>query len=209
MKILSGVYQPDEGTIYLNGQPVVFRDPVEAQRAGISIIYQELNLMPHLTVAQNIFIGREPLKRGGFIDDKKMSEDAATILSQLRVDIDPDIPVHMLPLSKRQMVEIAKALSHQAEVFIMDEPTSALTESEIEELFKVIRRLRDRGVGIIYISHRLEELKHVADRVTVLRDGRYVSTDEYQSVTTDQIVRKMVGRSLRRNFTENSLCLYG
>ena len=100
-----------------------------------------------------------------------MSEDAATILSQLRVDIDPDIPVHMLPLSKRQMVEIAKALSHQAEVFIMDEPTSALTESEIEELFKVIRRLRDRGVGIIYISHRLEELKHVADRVTVLRMG--------------------------------------
>ncbi len=200
MKILSGVYQPDEGAIYLKGQPVVFHNPIEAQRAGISIIYQELNLMPHLTVAQNIFIGREPLKKGGSIDDKKMSEDAAAILSQLHVDIDPDVPVYMLPLSKRQMVEIAKALSYQAEVFIMDEPTSSLTESEIEELFKVIHRLRDRGVGIIYISHRLEELKYIADRVTVLRDGRYVSTDEYQSVTIDEIVRKMVGRPLEEKF---------
>ncbi|MBP8933856.1 MAG: sugar ABC transporter ATP-binding protein [Candidatus Atribacteria bacterium] len=200
MKILSGVYQPDEGTIYLKGQPIVFHNPIEAQRAGISIIYQELNLMPHLTVAQNIFIGREPLKKGGRIDDKKMSEDAAAILSQLHVDIDTNIPVHLLPLSKRQMVEIAKALSYQAEVFIMDEPTSALTEAEIEELFKVIHRLRNRGVGIIYISHRLEELKDVADRVTVLRDGRYVSTDEYRSVTIDQIVSNMVGRSLEEKF---------
>jgi len=110
MKILSGVYQPDEGAIYLKGQPVVFHNPIEAQRAGISIIYQELNLMPHLTVAQNIFIGREPLKKGGSIDDKKMSEDAAAILSQLHVDIDPDVTVYMLPISKRKMVEIAKAI---------------------------------------------------------------------------------------------------
>lgn len=200
MKVLSGVYQPDKGIIYLKGQPIIFHNPIESQRAGISIIYQELNLMPHLTVAQNIFIGREPLKRGGHIDDKKMKEDAAVILNQLHVDIDPSVPVYMLPISKRQMVEIAKALSYQAEVFIMDEPTSALTESEIEELFKVIHRLRDRGVGIIYISHRLEELKHVADRITVLRDGHHVSTDEYRSITIDQIVRKMVGRSLEEKF---------
>lgn len=199
MKILSGAYQPDEGVIYYKGKPVVLRNPHEAQKLGISIVYQELNLMPHLTVAQNIFIGREPL-RFGYIDDRKMYRDAKEILTRLHVDVDPSLPVYLLPLSKRQMIEIAKALSFRSEVLIMDEPTSALTESEVEELFKVIRRLRDQGVGIIYISHRLEELKHIADRVTVLRDGKHVGTYNYSEITLEELVSKMVGRTMENKF---------
>ncbi|NSW75647.1 MAG: sugar ABC transporter ATP-binding protein [Candidatus Atribacteria bacterium] len=200
MKILSGVYQPDEGTIFYKEKPVAFHNPHEAQQAGISIIYQELNLMPHLTVAQNIFIGREPLRFGGYIDDQKMNRDTKEILAQLHVDIDPTTPVYALPLSKRQMVEIAKALSLNADVLIMDEPTSALTESEVEELFKVIHRLRSQGTGIIYISHRLEELKHIVDRVTILRDGKYVGTYNYNEITLEELVSKMVGRTLEHKF---------
>lgn len=199
MKILSGVYQPDEGVIHYKGRPIVLRNPHEAQKLGISIVYQEPNLMPHLTVAQNIFIGREPL-RFGYIDDRKMYRDAKEILARLHVDVDPSLPVYLLPLSKRQMIEIAKALSFQSEVLIMDEPTSALTESEVEELFKVIRHLRDQGVGIIYISHRLEELKHIADRVTVLRDGKYVGTYNYSEITLEELVSKMVGRTMENKF---------
>ncbi|MEN3183530.1 MAG: sugar ABC transporter ATP-binding protein [Atribacterota bacterium] len=199
MKILSGAYQPDEGVIYYKGKPVVLRNPHEAQKLGISIVYQELNLMPHLTVAQNIFIGREPL-RFGYIDDRKMCRDAKEILARLHVDVDPSLPVYLLPLSKRQMIEIAKALSFQSEVLIMDEPTSALTESEVEELFKVIRHLRDQGVGIIYISHRLEELRHIADRVTVLRDGKHVGTYNYSEITLEELVSKMVGRTMENKF---------
>jgi len=200
MKILSGVYRPDEGTLYYKGKPVVFHNAQEAQRAGISIIYQELNLMPHLTVAQNIFIGREPLRFGGYIDDRQMNRQARELLARLHVDIDPTTPVYALPLSKRQMVEIAKALSFRSEVLIMDEPTSALTESEIDELFKVIHQLKQQGVGIIYISHRLEELKHIADRVTVLRDGKYIGTYNYGDVTLEYLVSKMVGRTLEHKF---------
>jgi ribose transport system ATP-binding protein len=200
MKILSGVYRPDEGTLYYKGKPVVFHNAQEAQRAGISIIYQELNLMPHLTVAQNIFIGREPLRFGGYIDDRQMNRQARELLARLHVDIDPTTPVYVLPLSKRQMVEIAKALSFRSEVLIMDEPTSALTESEIDELFKVIHQLKQQGVGIIYISHRLEELKHIADRVTVLRDGKYIGTYNYSDITLEELVSKMVGRTLEHKF---------
>jgi ribose transport system ATP-binding protein len=200
MKILSGVYRPDDGTIRYRGAPVTFRDATEAQRAGISIIYQELNLIPHLSVAQNIFVGREPIKWGVVLDEARMNRDAGEILARLHVSIDPAAITKTLPLSKQQMVEVAKALSYDSEILIMDEPTSALSEAEIDELFKVIHGLRARGVGIIYISHRLEELKHIVDRITVFRDGQHISTDPYASITLDEVVNRMVGRSLGQQY---------
>lgn len=200
MKILSGVYQADSGTIRYKGQAVVFRDVLEAQQAGIGIIHQELNLIPHLTVAANIFIGREPRTRFGTLDEKKMNADTIALLGRLHVHIDPRITVNKLPVSKQQMVEIAKALSIDTEVLIMDEPTSALTESEIDELFAVIHKLRDRGHAIIYISHRLEELKHIVDRITILRDGHSISTNDYSAISMGEIVNHMVGRKLENLF---------
>jgi ribose transport system ATP-binding protein len=200
MKILSGVHRPDDGTITFKGKEVHFQNAREASEAGIGIIYQELNLVPHLTVAQNIYIGREPRTRLGYIDDKKMNGDAANILQMLNLDIDPATRLNNLSISKQQMVEIAKALSKDSEVLIMDEPTSALTESEIDELFKVIHNLRDKGVGIIYISHRLDELKHIVDRITIFRDGHYIGTSDYASITMEEIINKMVGRKLDNIF---------
>jgi ribose transport system ATP-binding protein len=204
MKILSGVYRPDEGTIFYRGKPVTFRDATEAQHAGISIIYQELNLIPHLSVAQNIFIGREPMRWGFVLDEGKMNRDATELLAKLHITIDPTVILKSLPLSKQQMVEVAKALSYDSDILIMDEPTSALSEAEIDELFKVIHTLRGQGVGIIYISHRLEELKHIVDRVTVFRDGQHISTDPYASITLDEVVNRMVGRSLEHKFPARS-----
>jgi ribose transport system ATP-binding protein len=200
MKILSGVYRPDSGTILFKGRPAHFQNAREAAAAGIGIIYQELNLIPHLTVAQNIFIGREPRTRLGYIDDRKMVVDAAGILARLNLNLDPTVRLNQLPVSKQQMVEIAKALSRDSEVLIMDEPTSALTETEIDELFKLIHGLRERGVGIIYISHRLDELKHIVDRITIFRDGHYVGTSDYAAITMDEIVARMVGRKLENLF---------
>jgi len=200
MKILSGVYQADEGTIRYKGKVVSFNDVTQASKAGIGIIYQELNLIPHLSVAANIFIGREPLTRLGMLDDKKMNADATATLDRLNIHLDPTIILNQLPVSKQQMVEIAKAISTESEVLIMDEPTSALTESEIDELFAVIHTLRDRGVAIVYISHRLEELKHIVDRITIFRDGHSISTDEYATIGIDEIVNRMVGRKLENKF---------
>jgi ribose transport system ATP-binding protein len=200
MKILSGVYQADEGVIRFKGREVRFHDSTQARDAGIGITYQELNLIPHLSVAANIFIGREPLTRLRALNEKKMNEEAVAILGRLNLRIDPTITLNRLPISKQQMVEIAKSLSFDSEVLIIDEPTSALTESEIDELFTVIHMLRDRGVAIIYISHRLEELKHIVDRISIFRDGRYVSTDVYTSITMDTIVNRMVGRTLEQKF---------
>ncbi len=200
MKILSGVHQPDEGVIRFKGREVRFHDSTQARDAGIGIIYQELNLIPHLSVAANIFIGREPLTRLSTLNEKKMNEEAVAVLGRLNLRIDPTITLNRLPIAKQQMVEIAKSLSFDSEVLIMDEPTSALTESEIDELFTVIHTLRDRGVAIIYISHRLEELKHIVDRISIFRDGRSVSTDAYASITMDTIVNRMVGRTLEQKF---------
>src|SRR5512138_215230 len=200
MKILSGVYQADQGTIRYKGKVVTFHNVNEAHDAGIGIIYQELNLIPHLSVAANIFIGREPLTQFGTLNEKKMNADAVAILGRLNIHLDPTIILNKLPVSKQQMVEIAKALSLNSEVLIMDEPTSALTESEIDELFAVIHTLRDRGVAIIYISHRLDELKHIVDRISIFRDGHSVSTDDYASVSMDEIVNRMVGRKLENKF---------
>ncbi|MDR3211279.1 MAG: sugar ABC transporter ATP-binding protein [Planctomycetota bacterium] len=202
MKILSGVYQPDRGRITFKGNPITFSSALDSQKAGISIIYQELNLIPHLSVAQNIFLGKEPLKWGFHINDKKMNAAAEKILGGLNTHLDPRSLIKNLAVSKQQMVEVAKALSNNSEVLIMDEPTSALTGAEIEELFRVIRTLRSQKVGIIYISHRLEELKSIADRVTILRDGQYISTDNYADLNMGEIVKRMVGREMKNKFPE-------
>jgi ribose transport system ATP-binding protein len=200
MRILCGDYQADEGVITYKGKQVRFQDSTQARDAGIAIIYQELNLIPHLSVAANIFIGREPLTRLGTLNEKKMNVDAVAILERLNLHIDPTVTLNRLPISKQQMVEIAKSLSFESEVLIMDEPTSALTESEIDELFNVIHTLRDRGVAIIYISHRLEELKHIVDRISIFRDGHHVSTDQYNAISIEEIVSRMVGRKLENKF---------
>lgn len=193
MKVLTGIYTKDEGTITYEGREVEFSNPREAQDAGIVIVHQELNMMGHLTVAQNIFIGRE-IMNGKLIDDKKMNEEAKKLFDQLGIDIDPKETMSRLTVGKQQMCEIAKAISHEAKVIIFDEPSAALTEAEIEELFKIIRDLRDKQMGIVYISHRMDEIKVITDRVTVMRDGGYVGTLITKDSTKDDIINMMVGR---------------
>ena len=194
MKVLTGITTKDRGTIKLSGKEINPSGPKDSQDLGIGIIHQELNLMEHLTVAQNIFIGKEPVK-GFLLDNKEENESAYAMLKALNVDIDPTIPVKELTVAKQQMLEIAKALSYDSQLLVMDEPTAALTESEIQELFKVIRDLRDRGHGIVYISHRLDELPQICDRVTVMRDGQFVGTKDMKDVTKEQIISMMVGRT--------------
>jgi ribose transport system ATP-binding protein len=199
VKILSGVYSRDSGEMRLFGKQVGDLTPSRAKSMGIAIIHQELNMCAHLTVAENIFLGREICKNG-IVQNRRMSQLAAEALARLNVEISPDTVVGDLPVSKQQMVEIAKAISVDAKVLIMDEPTSALTSKEIDELFKIIRSLKADGRGIIYISHRLEELQHIVDRVTIMRDGHYVDSGEFSSYTMDQIIAKMVGRSIEDKF---------
>ena len=193
MKVLTGIYSKDSGTITFEGREVEFTNPREAQDAGIVIVHQELNMLGHLTVAQNIFIGREFMK-GKFIDDRKMNEEARKLFDQLGIDIDPTETMSRLTVGKQQMCEIAKAISHDAKVIIFDEPSAALTEAEIEELFKIIRDLRERQLGIVYISHRMDEIKVITDRVTVMRDGGYVGTLITKDCTKEDIINMMVGR---------------
>ena len=193
MKVLTGIYSKDEGTITYEGKEVEFNSPREAQEAGIVIVHQELNMMNHLTVAQNIFIGREFMK-GFLIDDARMNKEAKKLFDQLGIDINPAEKMGNLTVGKQQMCEIAKAISHEAKVIIFDEPSAALTESEIEELFKIIRDLREKQLGIVYISHRMDEIKVITDRVSVMRDGTYVGTLITKDCTKDDIVNMMVGR---------------
>ena len=199
MKILSGVYTKDEGTILIDGKEVPIMNQKVASEKGIAIIHQELNMCHHLTVAENMFLGREPLKHG-LIDTKKMNSDAKDLLLKLGVDIDPTTITGELQVSKQQMVEIAKALSINAKVLIMDEPTSALTAREIEELFTIIRQLKESGCGIVYISHRLEELAHITDRVTIMRDGHYITSGNFKDFTMDEIIANMVGREIKEKY---------
>ena len=197
MKVLSGIYRKDAGRLVHKGKEVDIPTPRAAQNLGISIIHQELNLMSHLTLAQNIFIGREPRTNIPFVlDEKAINEQAEALFKRMRLKLDPRTRVSDLSIAKQQMVEIAKALSFNSEVLIMDEPTAALTNTEINDLFRMINELRDRGAGIVYISHRLEELKRISDRVTVMRDGRYIDTVPTQEVPTDQIISMMVGRTI-------------
>ena len=193
MKVLTGIYKKDSGTITYEGKEVEFANPRDAQAAGVVIVHQELNMMNHLTVAQNIFIGRE-IMNGKLINDAKMNEEAAKLFKQLNIDIDPKEKMGNLTVGKQQMCEIAKAISHEAKVIIFDEPSAALTEAEIEELFKIIRDLRDKQLGIVYISHRMDEIKVITDRVTVMRDGSYVGTLITKDCTKDDIINMMVGR---------------
>jgi ribose transport system ATP-binding protein len=199
MKILSGVYTKDEGKIIVNGQEVEFQNPRAAQDMGICIIHQELNLCRHLSIAENIYLGREPYQ-GPFVNQRKQIEDTRKILKRLDVDLDPTTRVSELTVSKQQMVEIGKAISTNAKIIIMDEPTSALTIKEIDELFKIIHVLKQEGHGIIYISHRLDELASIADRVTVIRDGQHIITMDYKDTTQEKIIRYMVGRELKEKF---------
>ena len=193
MKVLTGIYTKDSGYLIYEGTEVEFHGAREAQDAGVVIVHQELNMVGHLTVAQNIFIGRE-FKKGIRIDDKKMNEEAAKLFARLNIEIDPTATMSDLTVGKQQMCEIAKAISHDAKVIVFDEPSAALTESEIQDLFKIIRDLRDQQLAIVYISHRMDEIKVITDRVTVMRDGCYVGTLVTKDCTKDDIVNMMVGR---------------
>ncbi|NLC32218.1 MAG: sugar ABC transporter ATP-binding protein [Clostridiales bacterium] len=201
MKILSGVYQRDEGTIRVFGKDVEQNlTPRKAQDLGISIIHQELNMCRHLSVAENIFLGREILTKVGRLDNKAMNRQAAEVLQSMNIKLDPSRIVESLPLFMQQMVEIAKAISTDSKLIIMDEPTSSLTSREIEELFSVVRELRRQGRGIVYISHRLEELEHIVDQVTILRDGQFVASMPFKDTSLQEIISFMVGRDIKEKF---------
>lgn len=199
MKILSGVYTRDEGSLEIFGKEYGDLTPRQAQETGVAIIHQELNMCRHLSVAENMFLGREKVK-AGVLSNAQMEEEAAKILEELKIDMDPGQVVGELPVSKQQMVEIAKALSTHARILIMDEPTSALTAREIEDLFRIIRDLKAKGCGIVYISHRLEELSHIVDRVTIMRDGQFITSMNFKDTTLDEIIANMVGREIKEKF---------
>ncbi len=204
MKIISGIYNRDSGSYRLDDAEIEALTPRSAQALGIAIIHQELNMCTDLTVAENMFLGRESVARG-VIRQNDMNRQAKEILDQLKIDIDPRTVVKKLPVSKQQMVEIAKALSTNARILIMDEPTSALTEREIAELFRIVRDLKSKGCAIVYISHRLDELKEITDRVSIFRDGRYVATRNFDETTLDEIIALMVGREIKEKFPHLSV----
>lgn len=199
MKILSGVYVRDSGTVKIFGKEQGDLDTKKAQELGVAIIHQELNMCRHLTVAENIFLGRE-VKKGGTLNDREMVRRTQEVLDALKIDLNPTTVVGDLPVSKQQMVEIAKALSIHAKILIMDEPTSALSSKEIDELFRLVDQLRSEGCGIVYISHRMEELSHVANRVTVMRDGEFILEGNFADYTMDQLIARMVGRDIKEKF---------
>ncbi len=201
VKIITGVVKPNNGTMEYDGKPLCLNHPKEMFDLGIGIVYQEFNLMPDLTVAQNIFIGREPMKMfDRFLDDKKTILEAKKILKELDCNIDPKRKVGELSVAEQQMVEIAKSLSYNCKLLIMDEPTAALTDNEINVLFKIVKKLKDKGVAIIYISHRMSDLDAIVDTVSVLRDGNLISTRDYRTDIKEQLICEMVGRDLTEQF---------
>jgi len=205
VKIMTGVHQPDKGELLLNGEPVNFSDARESRQAGIAAIYQELSLFPDLDVAENIFAGRQPVTVGGRVDWRKLYAEAGRLLESLGVQLDLKQKARTLSIAQQQMVEIARAFSINARILIMDEPTSSLTLHEVDDLFRLVRRLREEGTAIIFISHRLEELYALADRVTVLRDGAYVDTRSMKDVTRDDLIRMMVGRTITNLFPKQDV----
>lgn len=202
MKILAGVHQPDDGEIFINGEQVKFHRPADALSNGIAMIYQELSLAPHLTVAENIYLGREPLTSSAFgiINQRALNENAAKLLDSYGFKLKPRLRVAQLSAAHRQLVEISRAIVEARRVIVMDEPTSSLTAQEVNELFRLIRDLKARGLAVIYISHRLEELDEIADRVTILRDGRAVYSGQWGELSTDEVIRHMAGRELKEIF---------
>ncbi|HMO85855.1 MAG TPA: sugar ABC transporter ATP-binding protein [Lacipirellulaceae bacterium] len=203
MNILAGVLAPDAGELRLEGRLVAFRNPRDAQRAGVAMIHQELNLLPELSVAENIYLGREPRTRLGLIDFAALHRNTKRLLEQLELDVPPATPLGRLRIGAQQVVEIAKALAQDARVLILDEPTSAITEHEVSVLFRLIAQLKSRGVGLIYITHKLDELPHIADDVTVLRDGEFVAGRRYEDVERPELVRLMVGRDLSEMYARS------
>ena len=203
MKCLFGIYTPDSGEIILNGRTVRFSNPAEALANGVSMVHQELNQVLHQNVMENIWLGRFPMKNG-FVDEKKMYEDTRRILEELNIDIDPRVKLGSLQVSQRQMIEIAKAVSYDAKVIAMDEPTSSLTDVEVEHLFMILERLKKRNTSIIYISHRMEEILRISDEITIMRDGRWIATKPAGEMTIDGMIRLMVGRDLTDRFPEKS-----
>lgn len=199
MKVMSGVYQAEEGKIFIEGQEVQITSISKAHELGVAIIFQELNLLPHMSVADNIFVGRQP-KKGPFIDDKKMHQDAAKVLNDLGIKIDTHATVGTLSVAQQQMVEIAKAISMDSKILVLDEPSAALTDKEIQQLFEIVRNLQSKGVGMVYISHRMEELEEICERVTIIRDGKYIGTRNYKDITVDELVNMIVGRPLEDKY---------
>ena len=205
MKIVAGIYTPDSGTFRLRGEEIRLKGPLDALEHGIAMIHQELNLMAPMTVAENIWIRREPKTRLGFIDHGEMHSKTADLFKRLNIHIDPDVKVGTLSVANRQMVEIAKAVSYESDVLIMDEPTSALTEREVDHLFTIIRSLKAEGKGIIYITHKMNELFEIADEVSVFRDGKYIATKASSAVTRDEIIHMMVGREITQMFPKETV----
>jgi rhamnose transport system ATP-binding protein len=205
VKVMTGVHQPDKGEIHLDGKRVTFSDTRESRQLGIAAIYQELSLFPDLDVAENIFVGRQPTTIGGRIDWRKLYADAGNLLESLGVHLDLKQKARSLSIAQQQMVEIARAFSINARILIMDEPTSSLTLNEVADLFRLVRRLRDEGTAIVFISHRLEELFELADRVTIMRDGSYVDTLQLKDVTRDDLIRLMVGRTITNLFPKQDV----
>jgi inositol transport system ATP-binding protein len=201
MKILNGIYLPDAGVIRFKGKEVKVNSPHDAIVMGISMIHQELSPIPHMTIAENIFLGREPsIGRTGLVKDREMEYNTTKLLEELEINLNPKTRMRDLSIANMQMVEIAKAISYNSELIIMDEPTSAISEKEVEHLFKIMRSLKERGVSIIYISHKLDEIFKIADEVTVLRDGEYVGTEPIESITKEKLIEMMVGRELKHMF---------
>jgi methyl-galactoside transport system ATP-binding protein len=199
MKCLFGIYKQDSGKFYLEDEEFNFTDPKHALENGVSMVHQELNQVTQRTVADNIWLGRYP-KKGLFIDEKKMHKDTVELFERIGVDVDPTAKLEDLSVSKRQMIEIAKAVSYDAKVIVLDEPTSSLTENEVDKLFEIIETLKKQGVGIIYISHKMDEIFRISDYVTVLRDGEYIGTEHIDDLDMDKIINMMVGRDLTHRF---------
>ncbi|MHB9305208.1 galactose/methyl galactoside ABC transporter ATP-binding protein MglA [Fusobacterium polymorphum] len=199
MKCLFGIYEKSSGKILLDGVEVNFKSTKEALENGVSMVHQELNQVLQRNVLDNIWLGRYPMK-GFFVDEKKMYNDTINIFKDLDIKVDPRKKVADLPIAERQMIEIAKAVSYKSKVIVMDEPTSSLTEKEVDHLFKIIKKLKESGVGIIYISHKMEEIKMISDEITILRDGKWISTNDVSKISTEQIISMMVGRDLTERF---------
>lgn len=204
MKVLGGIYSLDEGSISIDGLEVKINSVKDAKHFGISIIHQEIVLVPYLSIAENIFLGREPLKKSGFIDKKRMFQNAQKLLDDFGMELSASILVDNLTVAQQQMIEIIKAVSFNSKIIIMDEPTSSLTEKEVRFLFRTIKSLKEQGVGIVYISHRMNELFEITDRITVMRDGKYIGTVTTKDTSNDQLISMMVGRELSKYYIKDS-----